>query len=106
MKRFVCLIVVPITLALCLGCHSMAAQASGKNNQVYRGQLQVLIADDFKGQSTQTHYLLVSTPDGTALRLDFAIAPPDPPLPSGTHVEILGRRQDHRLIVESLRVLK
>ena len=94
-----------IALLLCLGCRTITADAAGGESRLFQGELQVIIADDFKRQTAETHYHLISAQDGAILRLIFLNMPPEPPLPSGTRVEIRGRLIKGQLRVETLQVL-
>ena len=106
MKLKTLIVLLTIISLFCMGCHTGSANLSADGAQLFRGELLVMIADDFQGQSSQTLYHLLSASDGALLRLNFIKGLPDPGLTSGTVVEILGRRHNGQLDVESIRVLE
>ena len=89
-------------MLICLGC--AAKKADFTSAACYRGTLHILIADDFKHQTSETHYHLMDARDNSMVRLKFQNGPPDPPIPSGTRVEIRGYRNNDHITVESLHV--
>ncbi len=65
------LVITIIALLVCPGCKISADGPSVGKGQVFQGELQVRIADDFKGRTAETQYLLISAADGARLRLVF-----------------------------------
>ena len=96
--------VLIIALLICMGCTHITADVSKDASRIFRGKIQVMIADDFKDDKATTAYYLISSEDGAVLRLNFIEAPPASTLKSGTQVEIEGRRHGDRLDAAVLRV--
>jgi hypothetical protein len=90
----------------CSGCSAIAADAQQVQSKLYTGRLMILIADDFVQQITKIHYALLTDEDGKSLPLKFADPRDIPNVKSGTRVEIMGRQQNGRIHVHTVRILK
>lgn len=93
-----------IALLICLGCSPITADTPKDEIRIFRGELQVMIADDFKTNTAQAVYHLISAENGAMLRLNFTHSQPDPMLKTGTQVEVQGRLHGDRLDVMSLQL--
>jgi hypothetical protein len=87
------------------GCSAMAADAQEVESKLYRGKFMMLVADNFEQQIAKIHYELLTDEDGKRISLKFSDPRDIPNVNSGTRVEIMGRQQNGRIHVDTLRIL-
>jgi hypothetical protein len=104
MKRAAIFLILFILLGL--GCAARAVDAESDQKRRYTGELIVVIADHFEQMTSKMHYHLLPDTGGPMIPLKLNDRREMPELASGLRVEIVGRKQDGAIAVESIRILE
>lgn len=91
---------------LSLGCIAVTAGNENHQERHFTGELMVIIEDNFKQMSSQVHYYLLPGNGGRMIPLKFKDRRALPDLSSGIRVEIVGRRRNGAIDVETIHVLE
>jgi hypothetical protein len=89
-----------------MGCATPTTGDESDKERRFVGELMVLIADNFQQMTSQVHYHLLPDNGGRMVLLKFKDPHDLPELSSGVRVEIIGRKLDGTIAVESIRILE